>query len=319
MYLIHCIIVLEKRLILTSWVIILSISTLDERDVIIDRRAGRHIERVDDSEEIASDYAKNIVKIARRIEFASIYPPNALNKMQNAIVKFDNTQIQIQGGLRYIDIFLFPAGTIVASGPSCSEQGSGRWLPKPSDTFNKFVLMSKPSVGYKDIPLLWIKMVDISYVIGFIFPDWIADILPGEYPVHTKDGIVKQNFKGSVLKFVTGDFKLLKVPVPYGHIWDSFMRVFLGLVFGILNDSFLSFVSLTVFVIFFSTILISLIFFGFLIGIRIFCVNFFTISSSVNDGFFKGISIDVSAERLLIFTMIDITKLMNNNFLCIIF
>ena len=155
---------------------------------------------LDDSEEIASTYAKNIVKIARRIEFASIYPPNALDKMQNAIIKFDNAQIQAQGGLRFIDILLFPAGTIVASGPSCSEQGSGRWLPKPSDTFNKFILMSKPSVGYKDIPLLWIKMVDLSNVIGFILPDWIADILPGEYPVHTKDGTVKQNFKGAVLK-----------------------------------------------------------------------------------------------------------------------
>ena len=189
---------------------------------------------LDDSQEVASTYAKDIVKIARRIEFASIYPPNALDKMQNAIVKFDNAQMQAQGGLRFIDIFLFPAGTIVASGPSCSEQGSGRWLPKPSDTFNKFILMSTPSVGYKDIPLLWIKMVDISSVVGFILPDWIADILPGEYPIHNKEGIVKQNFKGGVLKIVTGDFKLLKVPVPYGHIWDSFMRVFLGLVFGII-------------------------------------------------------------------------------------
>ena len=187
-----------------------------------------------DSEEVASTYAKNIVKIARRIEFASIYPPNALDKMQAAIVKFDNAQKEEQGGLRLIDIFLFPAGTIVASGPSCSEQGSGRWLPKPSDTFNKFILMSKPSVGYKDIPLLWIQMVDVSKMIGFILPDWIADILPGEYPVHSKDGIVKQNFKGGVLKIVTGDFNLFKVPVPYGHIWDSFLRVFLGLVFGIL-------------------------------------------------------------------------------------
>ena len=139
-----------------------------------------------DSEDLSSTYAKNIVKIARRIEFASIYPPNALDKMQNAIIKFDVAQKEAQGGLRFIDIFLFPAGTIVASGPSCSEQGSGRWLPKPSDTFNKFVLMSKPSVGYKDIPLLWIDMVDVSKMIGFILPDWIADILPGEYPVHTK-------------------------------------------------------------------------------------------------------------------------------------
>ena len=189
---------------------------------------------LDDSEEIASTYAKNIVKISRRIEFASIYPPTALDDMKDAIIEFDNLQKSEQGGLRLIDILLFPAGTIVASGPSCSEQGSGRWLPKPSDTFNKFILMSKPSVGYKNIPLLWIEMVDVSSMIGFILPDWIADVLPGEYPVHTKDGIVKENFKSKVLKLVTGDFKLFKVPVPYGHIWDSFLRVFLGLVFGII-------------------------------------------------------------------------------------
>ena len=189
---------------------------------------------LDDSDEIASTYAKNIVKIARRIEFASIYPPTALNAMKDAIIEFDNLQKSEQGGLRLIDILLFPAGTIVASGPSCSEQGSGRWLPKPSDTFNKFILMSKPSVGYKNIPLLWIEMVDVSSMVGFILPDWIADVLPGEYPVHTKDGIVKENFKSKVLKLVTGDFKLFKVPVPYGHIWDSFLRVFLGLVFGII-------------------------------------------------------------------------------------
>ncbi len=189
---------------------------------------------LDDTQEVASTYAKDIVKIARRIEFASIYPPNALNEMQNAIINFDVAQKEAQGGLRFVDIFLFPAGTIVASGPSCSEQGSGRWLPKPSDTFDKFMLMLKPSVGYKEIPLLWIELVDVSKMIGFILPDWIADILPGEYPVHTQDGVVKQNFKGQVLKLVTGDFKLFKVPVPYGHIWDSFLRVFLGLVFGIL-------------------------------------------------------------------------------------
>ena len=191
-------------------------------------------DELSDSEEVASEYAKNIVKSARRIEFASIYPPNALDDLQKAVVNFENTKNEIQGGLRLVDIFLFPAGTIVASGQSCSEQGSGRWLPKPSDTFNKFVLMSKPSVGYKDVPLLWIQLIDVSQMIGFILPDWIADIIPGEYPVHTKDGVVVQNFKGNVLKIVTGDFNLFKVPVPFGHIWDSFLRVLLGLIFGII-------------------------------------------------------------------------------------
>ena len=155
----------------------------------------------------------------------SIYPPNALNEMQKAIIEFDNLQKSEQGGLRLIDILLFPAGTIVASGPSCSEQGSGRWLPKPSDTLNKFILMSKPSVGYKNIPLLWIEMIDVSSIVGFILPDWIADVLPGDYPVHTKDGIVKENFKGNVLKVVTGDFKLFKIPVPYGHISVSYTHL----------------------------------------------------------------------------------------------
>ena len=197
---------------------------------ILKEQIKTYRKNLDDNNEVASSYAKNIVKIARRIEFASIYPPNALDEMQEAIIEFDDLQKSEQGGLRLIDILLFPAGTIVASGPSCSEQGSGRWLPKPSDTFNKFILMSKPSVGYKNIPLLWIDMMDVSKIIGFILPDWFADILPGEYPVHTKDGFVKQNFKGHVLKIVTGDFKLFKIPVPYGHIWDSFLRVFLGLI-----------------------------------------------------------------------------------------
>mgnify|MGYP007000351990 len=83
------------------------------------------------------------------------------NEMKKAIIEFDNVQKDQQGGLWLVDLILFPAGTIVSSGTSCSEQGSGRWLPKPSDTFNKFVLMSKPSVGYKNIPLLWIEMIDV--------------------------------------------------------------------------------------------------------------------------------------------------------------
>ena len=139
-----------------------------------------------------------------------------------------------QGGLRWVDIFLFPSGTIISSGPSCSEQGSGRWLPKPSDTVNKFALMLNPNVGFKQIPLIWYEMMDVSKIVGFILPDWIADILPGEYPVHNEKGEIKPNFKSSVLSFVTGDFNLFKIPIPTGHIWDSFLRVFLGLVAGII-------------------------------------------------------------------------------------
>ena len=189
---------------------------------------------IDDSENIASTFAKDVLKIARRIEYASIFPPNTLDDMEKTIVEFDDVQKKEQGGLRWIDILLFPSGTIISSGPSCSEQGSGRWLPKPSDTISKFVLMLNPNVGFKQIPLIWFEMMDVSKIIGFILPDWIADILPGDYPVHDDKGQIKPNFKSSVLSFVTGDFNLFKIPVPTGHIWDSFLRVFLGLIFGII-------------------------------------------------------------------------------------
>jgi len=186
------------------------------------------------SEEISSSLAKDILKIARRIEYASIFPPNTLKNMQASIINFDNIQKEEQGSLRWIDILFFPTGTIISSGPSCSEQGSGRWLPKPSDTINKFTLMLNPNVGYKQIPLIWYEMMDVSKIIGFLMPDWFADILPGEYPVHNERGEVKPNFKSKVLSFVTGDFKFFKIPIPTGHIWDSFLRVFLGLIAGII-------------------------------------------------------------------------------------
>jgi len=187
-----------------------------------------------DAREIASALAKDVLKIARRIEYASIYPPNTLNEMQKSIISFDKIQKKEKGSLHYVDLFLFPAGTIVSSGPNCSEQGSGRWLPKPSDTLNKFILLSKPSVGFKNIPLLWYEMMDVSKIVGFILPDWIADIVPGKYPVHNQSGFVESNFKSKVLSVVTGDFKLFKIPVPMGHIWDSFLRVLLGLLLGII-------------------------------------------------------------------------------------
>jgi len=189
---------------------------------------------LDDTHEIASALAKDVLKIARRIEYASIFPPETLDSMEKSIIEFDNVQKKEQGSLRFVDIFLFPAGTIVSSGPSCSEQGSGRWLPKPSDTLNKFALLLKPSVGFKNIPLIWYEMMDVSKIVGFILPDWIADIIPGKYPVHSEDGSVKPNFKSKVLNIVTGEFKLFKIPIPMGHIWDSFLRVFLGLVLGII-------------------------------------------------------------------------------------
>ena len=189
---------------------------------------------LDDSQELEMTFIKEIKKLGQRIEYESVFPPNALNEMEKSIREFDVVQKNEQGNLIYIDMLLFPAGTIVASGPTCAEDGPGRWLPKPSDTFRIFGDLLKPSVGFKMIPMIWYEMMGVNRIVGFMLPDWIADLMPGKYPVHSADGTVKPNFKSKVLDVVTGEFEAFKIPVPTGHIWDSFLRVFLGLTLGII-------------------------------------------------------------------------------------
>jgi len=189
---------------------------------------------LNDDQELETTYIKEIKKLGQRIEYESVFPPNALDEMEKAIRVFDKVQKKEQGATRIKDMLLFPGGTIVASGPTCAEDGPGRWLPKPSDTFRIFGDLLKPSVGFKMIPMIWYEMMGVNKIVGFFLPDWIADIVPGKYPVHSSDGTVKPNFKSKVLDIVTGEFKAFKIPVPTGHIWDSFLRVFLGLTLGII-------------------------------------------------------------------------------------
>jgi len=199
------------------------------RDEIKDYKDG-----LNENQTLEMIYIKEIRKLGQRIEYESVFPPNTLNEMELAIRNFDKVQKAEQGSIRIKDIFLFPGGTIVSSGPTCAEDGPGRWLPKPSDTFRIFGDLLKPSVGFKLIPMIWYEMMGVNRIVGFFLPDWIADIIPGKYPVHTSDGTVEPNFKSKVLDVVTGEFEAFKIPVPTGHIWDSFLRVFLGLVLGII-------------------------------------------------------------------------------------
>jgi len=134
---------------------------------------------LNDNQKLEMTFIKEIKKLGQRIEYESVFPPNALDGMENAIRDFDVVQKKEQGNLIYIDALLFPAGTIVASGPTCAEDGPGRWLPKPSDTFRIFGDLLKPSVGFKMIPMILYEMMGVNRIVGFILPNWIADILPG--------------------------------------------------------------------------------------------------------------------------------------------
>ena len=187
-----------------------------------------------ESQEVETQFAREVSKIYGRVTRSNIFPANVLDPVEQSIVRFEEVQKKEQGSLKIIDTLLFPGGTVVASGQTCSEQGSGRWLPKPTDTLKEFLHLLDPNQGYKNVPLFWYEMMGINKVVDFILPDWIADLVPGKYPVHNNEGKVISNFKSNVLDIVTGNFELFSIPVPSGHIWDSFLRVFLGLTLGIL-------------------------------------------------------------------------------------
>jgi len=189
---------------------------------------------LNEDQELEQDYIRQVGKIAGRLSRSKIFPPEALDSVQQSILDFDEAQRQEQGSISVVDALLFPGGTIVASGDVCSEQGPGRWLPKPSDTFVVFAKLLNPSEGYKNVPLIWYEMMGVNQVVGFVTPDWIADIIPGKYPVHSSDGKVESNLKSTVLDIATGNFKAFAIPIPSGHIWDSFLRVILGLGLGII-------------------------------------------------------------------------------------
>ncbi len=177
---------------------------------------------------------KKIGRIYKRIDDGRIFPVAVTRVVEDALITFDNNQKQIQGSLRFINAIAMPGGNILAGNNACSEQGSGRWLPKPSDTLRTFFRLADPDIGYKGVPLLWYKMKPVSEMIGFVLPDWIANLVPGEYPRHTDDGEVASNFKSSTYDLVTGNYDSFSIPVPTGHIWDSILRVLSGLFLGII-------------------------------------------------------------------------------------
>ena len=55
---------------------------------------------LDDSQELEMAYIKEIKKLGQRIEYESIFPPNALDGMEKAIRDFDKVQKKEQGNIR---------------------------------------------------------------------------------------------------------------------------------------------------------------------------------------------------------------------------
>ena len=185
-----------------------------------------------------ADYMKSVDRIFKRIDDGTIFPATVMADMQIAVEAMLDQAEKAKGGLGYVEALFFPGGDIVKSRTQCTEQGPGRWLPKPTDVVATFFGLANPDVenggGYKGTTLLWWKWLPVSDVVSFLIPDSLIDLLPGDYGQLNDKGEFEANYKDWMLGLAQGDVYLGAVPMLDGHIWDSLFRVLVAMFFGIL-------------------------------------------------------------------------------------
>ncbi|MGI9478110.1 MAG: ABC transporter permease [Hyphomicrobiaceae bacterium] len=185
-----------------------------------------------------NDYTKAVQRIFRRLDDGTIFPAKSLEGVSKAVANLDDAKDDARGSLGIVETLFFPGQGVVKSRTQCTEQGSARWLPKPTDVVATFVQLANPDLdsggGYKGVVLLWWKWLPIADVVGFFLPDWLADIWPGDYARHDSEGNITPNLKDNLLSLVQGEVYLGSIPMFDGHIWDSLFRVLVALGLGIL-------------------------------------------------------------------------------------
>lgn len=188
--------------------------------------------------EARNDYHKSLDRIFKRLDDGTIFPAETLAGVNTAIAGLDAARDDAKGSLGLVDALFFPGPGVVKSKTQCTEQGSARWLPKPTDVVGTFGTLANPDLenggGYRGEVLLWWDWRPVGELAGLLVPEFVADLWPGEYASHNADGTITPQFKDKLLAFAQGDANLGHIPVLDGHIWDSLYRVLVALALGIL-------------------------------------------------------------------------------------
>ena len=182
-------------------------------------------------------YLKAVERIFKRLDDGAIFPAAAMMQINLDILQIQDSVKSQTKGLRLVDALFLPGEGVVKSRTLCVEQGSSRWLPKPTDVVAKFARLANPNLedggGYKGTVLFWWKWLEIADVIAFLIPDGVVDMLPGDYGIHNDNGEFVKTYKDHLLAVAQGDVYLGVVPMLDGHIWDSVFRVIVAMGFGV--------------------------------------------------------------------------------------
>ena len=92
-------------------------------------------------------YIKALERIFRRIDDAMIFPAASMAGVEKAVGTLYDAVGRAKGSLAFIDAVFFPGRGVAKSRTQCTEQGSGRWLPKPTDVVATFSTLANPDLA----------------------------------------------------------------------------------------------------------------------------------------------------------------------------
>lgn len=187
--------------------------------------------------DVRKSYIKSVERVFKRLDDGMIFPANTLDEVNDAVAVMIDEVNSAKGSLGIVDALFMPGAGVVKTRTICIEQGSSRWLPKPTDVVATFSKLANPNIeeggGFKGTRLLWVKWLPISDVVGFFVPDALVDLLPGSYGKHDDIGRFVPTYKDHLLSFAKGEVYMGSIPMLDGHIWDSLFRVLVAMFFGI--------------------------------------------------------------------------------------
>ncbi len=83
--------------------------------------------------DVRKSYMKSVERIFKRLDDGMIFPANTLDEVNDSVAVMIDGQFTAKGSLGIVDALFMPGAGVVKTRTICIEQGSSRWLPKPTD------------------------------------------------------------------------------------------------------------------------------------------------------------------------------------------